>query len=115
MTAMNILAPHPNRSIQRIRMHMTMAVTVQGLTLCVSRLGFDRSPKEQDPGGEKTKSRRWIGGFKDLARAMRNASIHGRSFWSVPDMTAFLRKKATAPCRDERGHGDGHHVSRSMG
>ena len=114
----NILAPHRERSVQRIRgqrtvlaiqdgtdlnfatrpgcdglqvvgrnqtgakslglhMHATLAVTDTGLPLGVLRLGFD--PVKNRSGAKETrrKTRRWLDGFTDIARAVRE--VGGRT------------------------------------
>ena len=108
VTARSILAPHRERTVQRMRsqdlvlciqdgsdlrfptrpacsglevigrnqtasktkglhLHLTLAVTRQGLPLGVLRCGFGTPPKAQ--GG---KSRRWIDGYRDIAAAGRD-------------------------------------------
>ncbi|MDE0222930.1 MAG: IS4 family transposase [Spirochaetaceae bacterium] len=110
VTVHNILAPHRERSIERMRaqrtvlaiqdgtdlnfttrpgcdglqvvgsnqtaakslglhLHATLAVTETGLPLGVLRLGFD--PVRSGPALGERKSRRWLDGFTDIVRAVR--------------------------------------------
>ena len=112
VTARNILAPHRERSVQRIRaqrtvlviqngtdlnfatrpgtdglqvigenqtgaksldlhMHATLAVTDTGLPLGVLRLGFDPAKNRSAAAEARRKTRRWLDGFADIARAVR--------------------------------------------
>ncbi len=112
VTVGNILAPHRERSVQRIRaqrtvlaiqdgtdlsfatrpgcdglqvvgtnqtgakslglhMHATLAVTDTGLPLGVLRLGFDPVTNRSGAAGTRRKTRRWLDGFTDIVRAVR--------------------------------------------
>ena len=112
VTARNILAPHRERSIRRIRsqhtvlaiqdgtdlnfarrpgcdglqvigrnqtgaksrglhLHATLAVSDTGLPLGVLRLGFDAVKPRAEA---RRKTRRWIDGFNDIVKAVRDVS-----------------------------------------
>ena len=112
VTVRNILAPHRERSVQRIRaqrtvlaiqdgtdlnfatrpgcdglqvigknqtgakslglhMHATLAVTDTGLPLGVLRLGFDPAKNRSAAAEARRKTRRWLDGFADIGRAVR--------------------------------------------
>ena len=112
VTVENILAPHRERSVQRIRarrtvlaiqdgtdlnfatrpgcdglqligknqtgakslglhLHATMAVTDTGLPLGMLRLGFDPLEKRPAAAEARRKTLRWLDGFTDIARAVR--------------------------------------------
>ena len=112
VTVENILTPHRERSVRRIRgqrtvlaiqdgtdlnfttrpgcdglqligknqtgakslglhLHATLAVTDTGLPLGVLRLGFDPVVKRPAAAEARRKTRRWLDGFTDIARAVR--------------------------------------------
>ena len=118
VTVGNILAPHRERTIQRIRsqrtvlaiqdgtdlnfatrpgcddlhvigknqtgaqslglhMHATLAVSDTGLPLGVLRLGFDPVKKGSASDRQGKKTRLWLDGFSDIARAVRE--VGGRT------------------------------------
>ena len=56
-----------------LHLHLTLAVTPQGLPLGVLRCGFGTPPKAL--GG---KSRRWIDGYRDIAKAARSLTRRTR-------------------------------------
>ena len=56
-----------------LHLHLTLAVTAEGLPLGVLRCGFGTPPKAE--GG---KSRRWLDGYRDIARAARSLTRRTR-------------------------------------
>ena len=58
---------------KRLHLHLTLAVTPQGLPLGVLRCGFGTPPKAL--GG---KSRRWIDGYRDIAKAAHSLTRRTR-------------------------------------
>ena len=142
VTVENILAPHRERSVQRIRsqrtvlaiqdgtdlnfatrpgcdglqligknqtgakslglhLHATLAVTDTGLPLGVLRLGFD--PLEKRPAAAEAwrKTRRWLDGFTDISRAVREVGGKTRVI-SVCDREADVFELFDAQRRSAR-------------
>ena len=142
VTVENILAPHRERSVQRVRaqrtvlaiqdgtdlnfatrpgcdglqligknqtgakslglhLHATMAVTDTGLPLGMLRLGFD--PLEKRPAAAETrrKTLRWLDGFTDIARAVREVGGKTRVI-SVCDREADVFELFDAQRRSAR-------------
>ena len=60
-----------------LHMHATLAVTDAGLPLGVLRLGFDAEKARPPEAGERRKARRWLDGFADTAKAVRE--VGGRT------------------------------------
>ena len=142
VTVENILAPHRERSVRRIRaqrtvlaiqdgtdlnfatrpgcdglqvigknqtgakslglhLHATMAVTDTGLPLGVLRLGFDPLEKRPAAAEARRKTRRWLDGFTDIARAVREVGGKTRVI-SVCDREADVFELFDAQRRSAR-------------
>ncbi len=54
-----------------LHMHATLAVTDTGLPLGVLRLGFDPAKNRSAAAEARRKTRRWLDGFADIGRAVR--------------------------------------------
>ena len=141
-TVENILAPHRERSVQRIRaqrtvlaiqdgtdlnfatrpgrdglqligknqtgakslglhLHATMAVTDTGLPLGMLRLGFDPLEKRPAAAEARRKTLRWLDGFTDIARAVREVGGKTRVI-SVCDREADVFELFDAQRRSAR-------------
>ena len=142
VTVENILTPHRERSVQRIRgqrtvlaiqdgtdlnfttrpgcdglqligknqtgakslglhLHATLAVTDTGLPLGVLRLGFDPVVKRPAAAEARRKTRRWLDGFTDIARAVREVGGRTRVI-SVCDREADILELFDAQRRSPR-------------
>ena len=57
-----------------LHLHATLAVTESGLPLGVLRLGFDSTKARPPEAMERRRTRRWLDGFADTAKAVREVS-----------------------------------------
>ena len=61
-----------------LHLHATLAVTGSGLPLGVLRLGFDAAKARPPEAGARRKTKRWLDGFADIAKAMREVGRRTR-------------------------------------
>ena len=84
-----------------LHLHATLAVTESGLPLGVLRLGFDSTKARPPEAMERRRTRRWLDGFADTAKAVREVSRATRVV-AVCDREADCFEMFDAQRRDPR-------------
>ncbi len=84
-----------------LHLHATLAVTESGLPLGVLRLGFDSTKARPPEAMERRRTRRWLDGFADTAKAVREVS-RGTRVIAVCDREADCFEMFDAQRRDPR-------------
>ena len=84
-----------------LHLHATLAVTESGLPLGVLRLGFDSTKARPPEAMERRRTKRWLDGFADIAKAAREVS-RGTRVVAVCDREADCFEMFDAQRRNSR-------------